>query len=177
MNCHKCGGLMVTDHDRESLTGVRCINCGSPGGGGIKPMPVQEEEKGIRSQEPPEDGCTWYAMSKIPKDGGPRKRYYCGDPRVTGSKNCERHQSKRKNIIKSHKKRTETSKRVEVEKKNPPAPATPPPPPATQGNGHPWRHVEIVAAYVRERIGFLQDEIQQLEKAAAVLDVLALPPE
>lgn len=138
-------------------------------------MPVQEKEKEVSSQKSPEDGCTWYSMGQIPKDGGPRKKYYCGDPRLPGSKNCERHKSKRKNAIKSHKKRTETSKRVEMEKKNPPA--TPPPAPATNGNGHPGKHVEVVAAYIRERIAFLQDEIQQLEKAAAVLDVLALPPE
>lgn len=36
--------------------------------------------------------------------------------------------------------------------------------------------MELTAAYIRKRIAFLQDEIQQLEKAAAVLDVLALPP-
>lgn len=31
MNCKKCSGLMVADHDPESPTGIRCINCGSQG--------------------------------------------------------------------------------------------------------------------------------------------------
>lgn len=31
MNCQKCSGLMVADHDPESPTGIRCINCGSQG--------------------------------------------------------------------------------------------------------------------------------------------------
>lgn len=135
-------------------------------------MPVQEKEKEVSSQKSPEDGCTWYSMGQIPKDGGPRKKYYCGDPRLPGSKNCERHQSKRKNAIKSHKKRTG----VEAEKKNPPA--TPPtPPPATHGNGHPGRHIELTAAYIRDRIARLQGEIRQMEQTLSVLDALALPPE
>lgn len=46
MNCHKCGGLMVPDHDRESLTGERCINCGSPGGEPMKP--IEEKKKQTR---------------------------------------------------------------------------------------------------------------------------------
>lgn len=78
------------------------------------------------------------------------KKAKCTDPKAEDSVYCARHRDRK--------------------------PPSAPPPPAANGNGHPGKHVELTAAYLRERIAFLQGEIQQLEQAAAVLDVLALPP-
>lgn len=43
MNCKKCSGLMVADHDPESPTGIRCINCGSQGVGSMSTDKQTEE--------------------------------------------------------------------------------------------------------------------------------------
>lgn len=155
MNCHKCGGLMVPDHDRESLTGERCINCGSPRGG-VMAAPQQMD-------------C---------------KKPNCIDPKAEDSVYCIKHRDKKRAANEKATAKRKGASVAPAKKKprnsKPPAPLlkdTPtPPPPAAQGNGHPGRHIELTAAYIREKIAFLQDEIQQLEKAAAVLDVLALPP-
>lgn len=108
------------------------------------------------------------------------KKPKCDDPKAEDSVYCAKHRdmkraanekaaAKRKGVsVAPAKKKPSNSK--------PPAPSLKEAPPATQGNGHPGKHIELTAAYIRDRIAFLQGEIQQLEKAAAVLDVLALPP-
>lgn len=92
MNCRRCNGLMVADVDRESVTGIRCVNCGSDGI--IRQRPERIED------DPPEDGCTYYTYD------GSRKKRYCGDDRSPGSKHCRAHreQTRKSNAAKAARK-------------------------------------------------------------------------
>lgn len=153
MNCHKCGGLMVADHDRESLTGERCINCGSPGGG-IKPMPAQEN-------------C---------------KRPKCDDPKAEDSVYCPKHRDMKRaaNAREAAKRKGVSVTPAEKKPRNRKPPETrlkesPPPSPVKQENGHPGIHIDLTAAYIRETIARLQGDIRQLEQTLSVLAVLASP--
>ena len=72
--CLRCNGLIIKDLDRESLTGLKCVNCGF---NGVMPKSVE-----IKDLEP-EDGCT-----RLDNSG------YCGDERAPGSKYCLYHRDR-----------------------------------------------------------------------------------
>lgn len=73
--CLKCKGLMVRDLDRESITGVRCVNCGGDGGERRQIQVIEAEEEEL-------EGCTRYSSKKNDR---------CGEPRASGSKYCVPH--------------------------------------------------------------------------------------
>lgn len=78
MNCRRCSGLMVPDFDPESVTGKRCVNCGSDG--------IIRERPAVLENDPPEHGCTFYT-----RIGHRTEKYYCGERRKHGSKYCAEH--------------------------------------------------------------------------------------
>lgn len=67
--CPKCGGLVVEDQDPDSLTGLKCMNCG---GNGMKPR----TDSGNGAAQ-----CAW----KSPK---------CEEERTENSKYCRAHRDK-----------------------------------------------------------------------------------
>lgn len=78
MNCRRCGGLMVPDIDRESVTGRRCVNCGCDG-------IILERPEGTED-DPPLHGCTFYTQGHHSA-----ARDYCGERRKPRSKYCSEH--------------------------------------------------------------------------------------
>lgn len=153
MNCQKCSGLMVADHDPESPTGVRCINCGS---------------QGAIAMTAPQMNC------KKPK---------CPDPKAEDSVYCAKHRDMKRaaNARETAKRKGVSVAPAEKMPRNRKPPArhlkeAPPPPPVKQENGHPGIHIDLTAAYIRETIARLQGDIRQLDQTLSVLDVLVLPP-
>lgn len=160
MNCQKCGGLMVADHDPESPTGVRCVNCGSQGA--IAMIATQTDCKKPNCPDPKAEDSV-----------------YCIKHRDQKRAANERAAAKRKGGAPPAPKKAIVIRppRIGVEVAAPRLKDPPPPSPAKQGNGHPGRnHVELTAAYIRETIARLQSEVRQLEQTLSVLDALAVPP-